>query len=63
MVYNENTKKAHYKWRETHIDQYRAYVLKSAKKHYQEHIEEKRKYARDRYIMKKAFEEFRNILL
>lgn len=62
MVYNEEQKQAHYRWRQSHPEQYKGYVLKSALKHYQEHKVEKQKYARDRYTMKKIFAEFRNIL-
>ena len=63
MVYNQDSKISHYKWRETHKDQYREYVNKSAKKHYQEHKEDLRQKALNRYYYKKELKEFMNILL
>jgi hypothetical protein len=63
MVYNEDCKIAHYKWRETHKEQYRAYVNKAVKKHYQDHKEELRVKALNRYYLKKELKEFMNILL
>jgi hypothetical protein len=63
MVYNEGTKIAHYKWRETHKEQYREYVNKSGKKHYETHKDELREKSLKRYHMKKVFCEFRNILI
>ena len=63
MVYNEDMKISHYKWRETHKDQYRAYVNKSVKKHYEQHKDILRKKSLDRYYYKKELKEFMNILL
>jgi len=63
MVYNQEAKIAHYRWRETHKDQYREYVNKSAKKHYQEHKDELRQKSLERYYLKKEMKEFLNILL
>lgn len=63
MVYNEETKLSHYKWRETHKDQYRAYVNKAVKKHYEENKEELRKKKLSRYYYKKELKEFMNILI
>lgn len=63
MVYNEDTKKAHYKWRETHIEQYREYVNKSVRKHYEKNKEKLNKKSLDRYYLKKELKEFMNILL
>jgi hypothetical protein len=63
MVYNELCKNAHYKWRETHKDQYREYVNKSVKKHYQAHKDDLKKKSLDRYYYKKEIKEFMNILL
>lgn len=63
MVYNQDTKTSHYKWRETHKEQYREYVNKSVKKHYQEHKEKLRQKSLDRYYYKKELKEFMSILL
>jgi len=63
MVYNEDCKIAHYKWRETHKEQYRGYVNKAVKKHYQAHKDDLKKKALDRYYYKKELKEFLNILL
>jgi len=59
MVYNNETKEAHYRWRRSHPEQYKAYINKGAKKYYQAHKEEIRK----KYIQKKEEEIFRHILL
>jgi len=63
MVYNQDSKISHYKWRETHKDQYREYVNKSAKKHYQANKEVLRQKSLDRYYYKKDLKEFMKILL
>jgi hypothetical protein len=63
MVYNDNTKKAHYKWRQNNIEQYRDYVNKGAKKYYQNNRESSNEKALKRYYLKKELEIFRNILL
>ena len=63
MVYNDDTKIAHYKWRETHKEQYKAYVNKAVKKHYAAHKEELKEKSLKRYYMKKINNEFLNILL
>jgi hypothetical protein len=63
MVYNEDTKQAHYRWRETHLEQYRAYVNKSAKKYYQENKEEAKLKSLGRYYLKKEMGIFLRILL
>jgi len=63
MVYNQDTKNSHYKWRETHKEQYREYVNKSAKKHYQEHKDILKQKSLDRYYYKKELKELMNILL
>jgi hypothetical protein len=63
MTYNEEAKIAHYKWRETHRDQYREYVNKSAKKHYQANKDKLKVISLNRYYLKKANKELLNILL
>jgi hypothetical protein len=63
MVYNQNTKIAHYKWRETHKEQYRNYVNKSAKKYYENNKDGEKLKSLKRYYLKKEFDIFRNILL
>lgn len=63
MVYNQDSKISHYKWRETHKDQYREYVNKSAKKYYQSNKEVMRQKSLDRYYYKKDMKEFMQILL
>ncbi len=63
MVYNEKIKESHYRWRESHKDQYRGYVNKGVKKHYQENKDDLKKKALARYYHKKELKEFMNILL
>jgi hypothetical protein len=63
MTYNENTKIAHYKWRETHKEQYKSYVNKGAKKYYHNHKEEASEKSLKRYYLNKELQTFRNILL
>ena len=63
MVYNENTKLAHYKWRESNKDKYREWVNKSVKKHYQENKDSINKKTMARYYLKKEMEAFRMILI
>jgi len=63
MVYNEDAKMAHYRWRQTHMDQYREYVNKSAKKYYQNNKEKANQKSLGRYYLKKEWEIFRHILL
>lgn len=63
MVYNENTKQSHYKWRETHKDQYREYVNKSAKKYYESNKVEQQLKSLKKYYLRKEMNIFRHILL
>jgi len=63
MVYNEKIKESHYKWREANKEQYREYVNKGVKKHYQEHKDELKAKALSRYYHKKELKAFMNILI
>lgn len=63
MVYNENTKQSHYKWRENNIDQYREYIKKGAKKYYESNKVEQQLKSLKKYYLKKEMNIFRHILL
>jgi len=61
--YNDNTKKSIYKWRETHMDEYREVVRRGVKKNYDKNREKKIKKSLHRYYVQKEFKAFLNILL
>lgn len=63
MVYNENTKQSHYRWRENNIDQYREYIKKAAKKYYESNKVEQQLKSLKKYYLKKEMIIFRHILL
>ena len=63
MVYNNETKEAHYRWRKNHPEQYKSYINKGAKKYYQSNKDVAKEKALKRYYQKKEEEIFRRILL
>jgi len=63
MPYNEAIKNNIMKWRETHKDDYNAYMLSVNKTNYWKNPEEKRKYRMKIYYYNKESQIFRNILL
>lgn len=58
----EAQKKAQYKWRATHREQYNAYQLELSNKYYQENKEKVLEYKRKKYMFEKQAQLFRNIL-
>ena len=56
-------KLADYKWRDSHREQYNAYVASQMKIHYAKNREGVCKKARERTLVKKEFQRFLNILL
>jgi hypothetical protein len=62
-MYNDNTKKSIYKWREAHIDEYREIVRRGVKKNYDNNREAKIQKSLNRYYVQKEFKAFLNILL
>ena len=63
MSYTLESKTAHYKWRESHKEQYKKYVRDGAKKHYENNKNLVREKALNRYYVNKELKEFMNILL
>jgi hypothetical protein len=63
MVYNTETKEAHYRWRRNNPDKYKAYINKGAKKYYQTNKDVAKEKALKRYYFNKEAEIFRNILI
>lgn len=63
MTYNENNKKAIYKWREKNIDIFRAYNALQQRKFYGNNKEVINKRNLDKYYFKKEFQRLSNILL
>ena len=63
MSYTLEAKTAHYKWRESHKEQYKKYVRDGAKKHYENNKNLLREKALNRYYVNKELKEFMNILL
>ena len=61
--YNENTKKAMYKWRNNHRDQWNEYRRPLSLKYYYKNAENVKKRKREKYQNAKEFREFLHILL
>jgi hypothetical protein len=61
--YNENTKKAMYKWRNNHTDQWNEYRRPLSLKYYYQNAENVKKRKREKYQNAKEFREFLHILL
>lgn len=55
-------KRAQYKWRQSHREQYNAYQLELSNKYYQENKEKVLEYKRKKYCYDKQAKIFRNIL-
>jgi hypothetical protein len=61
--YNENTKRATYKWRDSHREQLNEYRRPLSLKYYYQNAENVKKRKREKYQNAKEFREFLRILL
>ena len=61
MTYNENIKKATYKYREKHLDEYRMITNKAQKIYYSKNIEKVKEYKKQLYLFQKEWKRLVNL--